>query len=482
LKQHLIYTGIICVISALLSSSVSAQLSFHKYVIDNNTNGMGGIHCCDVDGDNDMDVLAASIDDNQIIWFENTGGTPIHWIKHTIGSGVIGAHSVFGADFDLDGDNDVIGAAYEGSPGIALWKNNGGHPIQWVKYPVAGSNFYNVHEIFAIDLDKDGDMDILGASSNLNRIAWWRNDRGDPIVWTQQVIGNNFSLAKSVCAGDIDNDGDNDVIGASITGNAVCWWRNDGGNPIAWTKFYVDSNFIGAHRVQVCNLDNDAFMDVLGAGYLGHQIAWWRNSGTIPVQWTEQVIENSFINACVAFAADLNNDGYRDVLGSAQGLNQLALWLNHGGSPVNWEKIIVDSNFYRVWPLYACDLDNDSDTDIVAGSSHNGNFEIRWYENLYVISVKNTGGVVPEKFILHQNFPNPFNPVTRIEFSVPERIPVSLKVYDVLGREIRVLVDEVKPAGNYYAELDGSNLPSGVYYYSLTAGGFIETKKMILLK
>jgi len=108
-------------------------------------------------------------------------------------------------------------------------------------------------------------------------------------------------------------------------------------------------------------------MDVLGAGYFGHQIAWWRNSGTAPPQWTEQVIENSFINACVAFAADVNNDGYKDVLGTAQGINQIALWLNHGGSPVNWEKIIVDSNFSRVWPLYACDLDNDSDTDIVAG-------------------------------------------------------------------------------------------------------------------
>jgi len=108
--------GIICVISALFCSSIYAQLSFQKHLINDNTNGMGGIHCCDIDGDNDMDVLVASIDDNQIIWFENPGGNPGQWTKHVIGSNVIGAHSVIGVDFDLDGDNDVIGAAYEGSP------------------------------------------------------------------------------------------------------------------------------------------------------------------------------------------------------------------------------------------------------------------------------------------------------------------------------------------------------------------------------
>ncbi len=92
---------------------------------------------------------------------------------------------------------------------------------------------------------------------------------------------------------------------------------------------------------------------------------------------------------------------------------------------------------------------------------------------------------VPEVFLLLQNFPNPFNPSTTISYSIPvgTRHAVSLlKVYDVLGRDVATLVDEVKPAGTYTVNFDASQLSSGVYYYKLTAGSFTQTKKMILAR
>jgi len=85
-------------------------------------------------------------------------------------------------------------------------------------------------------------------------------------------------------------------------------------------------------------------------------------------------------------------------------------------------------------------------------------------------------------FFLSQNYPNPFNPTTTIEYSFPERSNVSLKIFDVLGREVTTLVNEEKPAGNYNVELNASSLPSGVYFYRLEAGSFIEVKKFILMK
>jgi photosystem II stability/assembly factor-like uncharacterized protein len=87
-----------------------------------------------------------------------------------------------------------------------------------------------------------------------------------------------------------------------------------------------------------------------------------------------------------------------------------------------------------------------------------------------------------EKYHLSQNYPNPFNPVTTIKFSVPEISYVTFKVYDMLGKEITALVNEEKPAGSYEVKFDGSNLSSGIYFYQLKAGSFIQTKKMILLK
>jgi hypothetical protein len=88
----------------------------------------------------------------------------------------------------------------------------------------------------------------------------------------------------------------------------------------------------------------------------------------------------------------------------------------------------------------------------------------------------------PETFVLTQNYPNPFNPSTSIRFDLPKSGNVRLVVFDELGREISVLVDTRLNAGSYTAEFNGSNLSSGVYFYRITAGDFISTKKMILSK
>ena len=89
---------------------------------------------------------------------------------------------------------------------------------------------------------------------------------------------------------------------------------------------------------------------------------------------------------------------------------------------------------------------------------------------------------VPVEFVLSQNFPNPFNPSTRISYFVPEESFVSIKVYDFLGREVTTLVNETKSTGSYEFTFDASNLPSGTYFYTMIADNYLATKKMILLK
>lgn len=105
----------------------------------------------------------------------------------------------------------------------------------------------------------------------------------------------------------------------------------------------------------------------------------------------------------------------------------------------------------------------------------NGNFEFFDLSDEVVIGV-------PNKFSLHQNFPNPFNPVTKIRYDIPVSGNVNLKIYDNTGREINTLVNEYKDAGYYTVEFSGSSLASGVYYYKIETGNNIATKKMVLLK
>jgi hypothetical protein len=102
---------------------------------------------------------------------------------------------------------------------------------------------------------------------------------------------------------------------------------------------------------------------------------------------------------------------------------------------------------------------------------------------------EDTPKITPSEFALYQNYPNPFNPTTKIKFVIAKSTFVSLKVYDVLGKEDVTLVNEERPAGSYEVEMNAKGLPSGIYFYRLQvypanggAGGFVETKKMILMK
>jgi xyloglucan-specific exo-beta-1,4-glucanase len=90
--------------------------------------------------------------------------------------------------------------------------------------------------------------------------------------------------------------------------------------------------------------------------------------------------------------------------------------------------------------------------------------------------------IVPKQFSLSQNYPNPFNPLTKINYSLPQGTKVSIKIYDILGKLVKELVNEYKEAGTYTVTFDGSNFASGVYFYKIEAGKFIQTKKMVLIK
>jgi hypothetical protein len=94
----------------------------------------------------------------------------------------------------------------------------------------------------------------------------------------------------------------------------------------------------------------------------------------------------------------------------------------------------------------------------------------------------NTGVGVPTTFNLSQNYPNPFNPVTKIEYALPNDAKVSIKIYDMLGREVSVLVNDVQKAGYYKLDWNGSSLASGSYFYRMVAGDFVAVKKMMLIK
>ena len=123
------------------------------------------------------------------------------------------------------------------------------------------------------------------------------------------------------------------------------------------------------------------------------------------------------------------------------------------------------------------------DSSLTDNSLHQGSEWIIDYLSFGPISgISDNQKDLPVNFNLYQNYPNPFNPITNINYSIPYQSKVVLKIYDVLGNEIETLVNEEKLIGSYEVEFAGRGLATGVYFYQLRAGSFVETKKMILIK
>jgi photosystem II stability/assembly factor-like uncharacterized protein len=148
------------------------------------------------------------------------------------------------------------------------------------------------------------------------------------------------------------------------------------------------------------------------------------------------------------------------------GANDFYIWYsdNMGDS---WS--FMDHQFYYLFILYVYN-------DKLWAATDDG----LWYNQLSPSSVESPDDL--KTFVLYQNYPNPFNPATKIKYSVPQSSQVQIKVFDVLGNDIATLVNEEKSSGGYEVNFNASELSSGIYFYVLQAGSFVETKKMILLK
>jgi hypothetical protein len=182
---------------------------------------------------------------------------------------------------------------------------------------------------------------------------------------------------------------------------------------------------------------------------------------------------------------------YADILSwSNSGVENTQSWTDYGGTPHTFQYIHSDNML---------DLDGsyveDGDHIGQRGALRLG--KAMWYLLARLAgwdgnpSTVHDGSNMPQQSALYQNYPNPFNPTTTIEFQIPpspfsekgERGGfVSLKIFDLLGREVATLVNEKKPAGSHQVQWNAGNIPSGVYFYRLSAGSFIETKKLLLLK
>ncbi len=280
-----------------------------------------GLSIADIDGDGDLDAVTGTLFERQVIWFENDG-----------------------------------------------FQNFTSHVIL--------SEEANLTEVFAVDLDADGDMDILTAANHFDHgIGWLENDGNEN--FTIHTIYDSFGRGESIIADDIDGDGDLDVVSAtaSFGDTRIAWHENIGNtNFIHHTIITIEDDAVNG--IETGDLDSDGDIDVLGSTWDEGKIMWYENDGD--QNFSENILASNLGYPHESYIVDLDNDGDNDVLPNHWGtLN----WLENDG---NQNFSLVAINGGSAGSSYPIDKDGDGDIDIVTilGSSFSFSREIKVFENI----------------------------------------------------------------------------------------------------
>ncbi|QQS35603.1 MAG: T9SS type A sorting domain-containing protein [Ignavibacteriales bacterium] len=405
-------------------------------------------------------ISSIEIDAMQIMWIGTGNGLVkydgINWTVYNTGNSGLPGNGISTITIDSEGKKWI------GTNGVAVFNDS-----TWIVYDTTNSGLPS-NTITAIDIDSTG-------------IAWiaTHDDGLAVLTGTTWTLYNTLnSILPTIWIEDVTIDLNNQVwIGCSDLyypydrGGLV---RYDGNQ---WELLNTNNSELPGNYLKAIEIDqfNNKWIAMLDGG-----VSVFNENGiTLPVElisFTAEVLNNT-VNLKWSTASELNNRGFeveRKQVASHQSSVNNSEWNTIG--------FVDGSGTQSQTHNY-----NFIDSSVTSGRysyrlkqiDFNGTYN---YSNVVEVDLS-----LPLTFSLEQNFPNPFNPTTKIRYTVGDAYYASptrvlLRIYNILGSEVATLVNEVKPAGSYEIEFDASQLASGVYFYSLTAGDFKMTKKMVMLK
>ncbi len=453
----------------------------------------------DIDNDGELEIAIAGQRSNLYV-YRMDGSLETGWPQF-LGDDDGASCSPTLADLDGDGDLELIIGTFKdlnGSSGsiparMYVFHHDGTLFNGW---PILDVDSYAIHATPAVgDIDDDGDLEIITAGRNTQKLLAWHTDGTSVNGWPVQISG---LIESSPTMADIDNDGDLEIFIATGS-ERVYGVHHDGSTVTGWPQT-MGGGGIQHSSPSIGDIDSDGDLEIV-CGSVHKKVYAWHHDGTPVTGWPQST--SGFAQGTPALG-DVDGDGDMEVItGTYVGLY---IW-HHDGSLLPW--FPLPTGWSRSSPTLT-DLDQDGDIEVLVGSMddylycwdipevYNPDL-IEW--DTFRNSLLNTGlyetssvaiSEEPQVFTtdaanLFQNSPNPFSRSSVIRYQVQGTENVTLQVYDISGKLVRTLVDEVQCSGNHSVIWDGrtsSNVevPPGVYLYRLETGSSVSTREMILIR
>ena len=422
----------------------------------------------DLDGDLDFATAASDIFDSNghFSWYENDGAGV--FTEHIFSENHPGASSVKIIDLDGDGDMDLV-CGSKGDSNITLLINDGNESFTELNItPSQG----DVFDVTIGDINGDGNLDLIVVGSEyVKTLSWFESDGSGS--FTEHLVSDHAKVAAIPI--DMDGDGDLDIVSF---GDRLTLFYNDGNGGFANSLelgWGWDLGYYNPKELSIIDIDGDSDVDIV-ASYMNGVALFMQDSGNL--LGAISIYSGSSINNSLPI--QMNDDNHWDIIVSEHDPYHIdndndLFWLEGDGNN-SWE---IEHGITELLRLSL----NTSQHGAVFGEILNSWLD--YHYNYFDLAINDD--LLPLSFALHQNYPNPFNPTTTLQYDLPEDAKVKIMIYDLMGRQVKTLVNNQQSAGFksiiWGATNDlGQPVSAGMYLYRISAGDFHSVKKMILLK